>query len=425
MLAFAVISFLCAALPCALFCANLAKYREPPLLEAEAVDATREYREQPVLFPDLASQTPAAPLLHNLAALSPVSVLIPARNEAAGIAAAISSVLATRGVDFEIVVMDDHSTDDTAAIVSKLAEQDVRIRLLRSAPLPAGWNGKQHACWQLAEVARNPVLCFMDADVRLEPDCLARMALLLNKSNNSLVSGFPRQITGSVFEWLLIPLIHFVLLGFLPVARMRTSTDPAFAAGCGQFLLVHAKAYFRTGGHAAIRETMHDGIRLPRLFREHGLKTDLADLTHLARCRMYTSAAQVWNGLAKNATEGIATRSRIGPISGVLLLGQVWPFFFMSFAVLLLTLAAFFHVRTALIHPAAVVLILAAGICAWLPRFLAVSRFRQDWRSALLHPVGILLLLAIQWYAFLRKLLRRPVAWRDRAYTPSPASKTA
>jgi glycosyltransferase involved in cell wall biosynthesis len=334
-------------------------------------------------------------------------------------------VLATRGVEFEIVVMDDHSSDDTAAIVLALAEHDARIRLRRSVALPAGWNGKQHACWQLAEAARNPILCFMDADVRLEPDCLARMALLLSRNNNSLVSGFPRQVTGTVLEWLLIPLIHFVLLGFLPLSRMRSSTDPAYAAGCGQFLMVDTKDYFRTGGHPAIRETMHDGLRLPRLFREHGLRTDLADLTHLARCRMYSSAAQVWNGLAKNATEGLATSQRIGPVSALLLLGEVWPFIFLPFAVIVLGLVVFFHPHTALVHPAGPLLILAAGICAWLPRFLAARRFRQDWRGALLHPLGILLLLSIQWYALLRRILRRPVSWRDRAYTPSPESKAA
>jgi len=212
-------------------------------------------------------------------------------------------------------------------------------------------------------------------------------------------------VTETWMEWLLLPLIHFVLLGYLPIDQMRKGTDPAFAAGCGQFLMTEREAYFATGGHAEIKATMHDGLLLPRLFRQHGLRTDLADLTTLARCRMYRNAGQVWHGLAKNATEGIAAPVRILPISVVLALGQIMPF------LLLAALAAGRAVK-----PEVVVFVLVAVASAWLPRVLAAYRFRQDWRSALLHPLGIALLLAIQWYSFARKLMGGAVSWKDRAY---------
>ncbi len=123
--------------------------------------------------------------------------------------------------------MDDASTDGTDALVLALSQHDPRVRLVRAPALPPGWNGKQHACWALAHAARNPILCFVDADVRLGPECVARMAAFLHSGQSSLVSGFPRQLTGSPFEWLLLPLIHFVLLGFLPVAKMRKRPSPA------------------------------------------------------------------------------------------------------------------------------------------------------------------------------------------------------
>lgn len=375
LLALALASLGCAAIPAGLFLSNLRQYREPPAADGSA-------------------------------SLLAISVLIPARDEERAITAAVEHVLQSRGVDLEVIVMDDASTDRTAEMVARLAAQDARVRLEQAPALPRGWNGKQHACWALAHAARHPVLCFVDADVRLEPDTLARMATFLEQSRAALVSGFPRQITLTALEWLLLPLIHFVLLGFLPLTRMRASTQPGFAAGCGQFLMVRREPYFDAGGHAAIRETMHDGLRLPKLLREHGQHTDLADLTMLATCRMYTTASQVWQGLAKNATEGLASPGRIVPITLLLLMGQVVPF------VLLLGLV-FSRVPAS---PLLWAIVLAGVVAALLPRGFAVLRFRQPVQSAILHPVGIAVLLALQWYALLRKLRGGAVSWRSRAY---------
>jgi hypothetical protein len=370
--ALAVASMLCALSPAVLFCVNLRRYRSPAAAGAIALPA--------------------------------VSVLIPARNEEGSIEAAVASVLASRGVALEVVVMDDGSTDRTAALVLAMAATDARVRLEHAPLLPVGWNGKQHACWALAHQARHEVLCFLDADVRLEPEALARMAAFLARGDLGLVSGFPRQITETWMEWLLLPLIHFVLLGFLPISQMRKGTDPAFAAGCGQFLMVRGDAYRATGGHEKIKATMHDGLLLPRLFRQHGYRTDLADLTGLARCRMYSNARQVWQGLAKNATEGIAAPVRILPISLLLVMGQVLP-----------VLLAIWLI----VHPAKgfeMACVIAAVCGSWLPRMFAVGRFQQSWRGAALHPLGILMLLAVQWYALGRKVLGGAVSWKDRAY---------
>ncbi len=375
LLTLAIGAMLTALAPAVLFCANLRKYVAPPAWSPDA-SPTR------------------------------VSVLIPARDEELSIEAALRSVLASSGAIVEVIVMNDGSTDRTAAIVETLRADDLRVQLRDAPPLPRGWNGKQHACWALAHAAQNDILCFVDADVRLEPEAIARMSAFLDSSNAALVSGFPRQITSTTLEWVLLPLIHFVLLGFLPLDRMRAGTDPSFAAGCGQFLMVRREAYFASGGHAAIRETMHDGLRLPKLFRQHGYRTDLADLTAFARCRMYTTAGQVWQGLAKNAIEGLGAPARIVPITVLLLLGQVIPFALAGW--LLLSHA---HVRTGLLICAVI-----ASLAAWLPRVLASVRFCQPMQSALLHPVGIVLLLAIQWYALGRKLLGGTVSWRNRAY---------
>jgi hypothetical protein len=324
-----------------------------------------------------------------------ISVLIPARNEAANIADAVAAVLQNAGVDLELLVLDDGSTDATPDILRAIP--DPRLRVLQGSGLPSGWCGKQHACAKLAEQARHELLVFVDADVRLAPDALIRMAGFMERNPVALASGFPRQITKTWSEILLLPLIHFLLLGYLPMVQMNRSASPGLGAGCGQLFIARRAGYDRAGGHAAIRASLHDGITLPRAFRRAGLMTGLFDASHFATCRMYTSASQVWEGLTKNATEGMAKPLALPIWTVILAGGQVLP--------LIMLLAA----------PSwAAAVALACGIGF---RLILAARFHQPIVSALLHPVGVAALLILQWVALLRAATGRKTTWRGRAYT--------
>lgn len=341
--------------------------------------------------------------------LPPISLLIPARNEEANIEAALIGVLQSRGVDMEVIVLDDASTDRTAEIVQAIAEKNSRVRLETVTPLPEGWNGKQHACWHLASLATRDVFCFLDADVRLGPEALYRLASELNyeekkKSEMALVSAFPRQVTRTLVEHLLLPLIHFVLLAYLPLPGERFTNWPIFAAGCGQIMMVRREPYFATGGHSANPLTMHDGLKLPELFRKAGFRTRVFDLSRDAQCRMYASAGEVWRGLSKNATEGMATWPRLPVFSVLLFAGQVLP--------LPLAIAAFiFH------YPPEISAALCVFVLTLLVRLFAAWRYRESWLGALLHPLGVFLLLVLQWNALLGKLFGRRAVWKEREYS--------
>ena len=331
-----------------------------------------------------------------------ISVLIPARNEEADIAAALESVLANEGVEFEVIVLDDHSTDRTADIVAEIAKRDGRVRLASAPPLPSGWCGKQHACFQLAQLAKHEVITFLDADVRLGPVALKRKVGFLRTSGVSLVSGFPRQETGTLLEKLIVPLIHWLLLSYLPLGRMRQSLLPGMGAGCGQWFLTTAEAYRAVGGHGhpLVRGSLHDGVKLPRAYRMSGLKTDLCDAGADAVCRMYRTNGQVWNGFAKNAREGLGAPGAIWIWTSLLSLGHLLPF----------ALLATLH-PLAPYYSAAVILAVA---CSLAPRIHAAIRFEQSWIGVLFHPFAILTLLGIQWYATVRSWLGRPVGWKGR-----------
>ena len=344
---------------------------------------------------------------------SAVSVLIPARNEAGGIGRCVRSVLASDGVRAEVVVLDDHSTDGTAAVVTGIAEDDGRVRLEAAPPLPAGWCGKQFACATLAGFASHDTLCFLDADVRLAPDALARMAAERRRTGVDLLSGFPRQETVTFWERAVLPLIHFVLLGFLPLNLMRGRQTPPWAAGCGQLFLTSRDAYDAVGGHAAVRASLHDGLTLPRAYRAAGRTSDAVDASSLAVCRMYKSAGEVWRGLRKNATEGIAAPGLLAFFTPVLGLGQVAP-------VPLLVAAAAGLLPTT---DAAWACLCGAVFLSHLPRVIAAVRFGGSWVGAAAHPAGVAFFLAVQWAAFGRKLAGRPAGWRGREYSSAPVGR--
>jgi len=307
-------------------------------------------------------------------------------------------------VTLEVIVLDDHSEDETASMVRQIATQDPRVRLETAPALPPGWCGKQHACAVLARLAAHPQLAFVDADVRLAPDALARLTAFLRSSGADLISGVPEQETGTFAERLVIPLIHFLLLGFLPLHRMRASRHPAYGAGCGQLFMARRDAYEKMGGHAAIRTSLHDGLTFPRAFRQAGLMTDICDVTQLATCRMYRGFAELWNGLAKNATEGLAAPATLVPATVLLLGGQVMPVILFAYGLL------------APVSTAGRVLTCLAVAAAYYPRISGCLRFSQSWRGALLHPCGIVLLLGIQWYALGRATMGRPAVWKGRPY---------
>lgn len=331
-----------------------------------------------------------------------VSVLIPARNEEASIGGALKSILQSSHPEFEIIVMDDASEDRTAEIVREFAAANPSVRLVQSPSLPSGWNGKQHACWSLANQARYDLMLFLDADVRLSSDALTRIVAEHHARQSPLISGFPRQETKTWSEQLLIPLMHYVLLGFLPIDQMRSSTQPGFAAGCGQLFLARKDSYFEVGGHSAIASSRHDGIQLPKAFRKSDKKTDIFDATDLATCRMYQSLPQVIRGLLKNATEGIANPRLILPFTVLLLGGSVLPV--VSLAIGLVRGADW----------VTIVLLALATALSWYPRIAAAIRFRQAWFGVLLHPLSVAWFTILQWIALIMGMLKVRTAWRGR-----------
>jgi len=346
----------CAAMPCVMTAWNLMLYRRPPLTGGPLGEQDR------------------------------VDVCIPARNEAANIEACVQGVLASVEVPVRACVYDDQSADATPEILLRLVQADARVIRVPTEPLPAGWNGKQWGCERMGRASDAAWLLFTDADVRLDPRAVVAAVRFAHTSGSDLVSTFPREICGSLGEALTVPMIHFVLLGYLPMGFMRRDRRPALAAGCGQFLLVRREVWQRSGGHAAFKASMHDGIKLPRSVRASGGRTDLFDGTDLVSCRMYRGFAQSWRGFVKNAYEGLGSIGTLLFFTIMHAVGHLLPWAVVFAA---LAGAAWGH---ALLGHAALAIVLSL-----LTRVMLAVRFRQPWSAVALHPLGVALMTAIQW----------------------------
>ncbi len=347
-----------------------------------------------------------------------VGVCIPARNEQDNIGACVRAILASDYPNLRVVVYDDQSDDQTPRIIDELIKQDPRVGRAPTRALEAGWVGKQWACWQLAQASHSDLLLFLDADVRLEPDCIRRAVNAREELKAELLSTFPRQVTGTIGEALLVPMIFFILLSYLPFGRMRRCSppDPNASAACGQFILVSRAAYMEVGGHQTCKDSMHEGVKLPRVFRRAGYHTDLFDGTGSLSCRMYRGLLGSWRGFAKNAYEGLGSPGLLIFITLVHAVAHVLPW-----VVLLATLIA------GAVPSIAFGLSLAAVLVSMAQRVVLCLRFRHSPALAIAHPISVTLMTLVQWHSFLLALTGRR-GWRGRTLAPhasAPASKPA
>lgn len=233
-----------------------------------------------------------------------VSILIPARNEADKIGPTVMALRQQGYAHFEVIVLDDHSTDETRCVAKEAAEADLRVHLLTGQPLPTGWSGKNWACQQLAAAARYDLLLFTDADVQWQPTALRAVIALQQAEAADLLTVWPTQLTTTWGERLVVPLMSFAIWAYLPVWLAHHTPYPAAAAANGQCLLFRRTAYERCGGHAAIRNRVLDDVLLAQRVKATRGRLRMADGAGLIRCRMYENWQETLFGYAKNILAG-------------------------------------------------------------------------------------------------------------------------
>lgn len=256
-----------------------------------------------------------------------ISVLIPARNEEENIAKILDSLLLQSYKNLEILILNDDSIDNTAEIVNQYSVKDSRIKLINGKQLPSNWTGKNWACHQLSLFAKGEILLFIDADILLKKNSIKQAVGIFLQKNLSMLSVFPSQIIGNLGTYLVIPMMNWLLLNFLPLRKVYTSPNKSFVAANGQFLMFDKKNYLRIGGHAAVRNQIVEDMELARIIKLNGLKLMTALGDDSIFCKMYSSYQSSIKGFTKNFYRGFNTT----PLNFILLLLFIEVIFLLPF----------------------------------------------------------------------------------------------
>jgi chlorobactene glucosyltransferase len=354
--------------------------------------------------PALATIPPADPHSHR------VSVVIPARNEAATIETVVRSALASAHGDFEVIVVDDRSTDETASIVSRLAGHDPRLRLVHGAELPAGWYGKPWACVQGWRAATGDVLLFTDADTRHEPGLLPHALGALDAGRGALITVNPHQRCVTFWERVIMPQV-WLLLGvrYHPrtVSRARRARD---VIANGQFILLRRSTYEELGTHAAVRDEVAEDLALAQVVHARGQRVWFAFATELMETRMYHDLPHIVEGWSKNLYMGGRRSFPDEPLLAALVplaLGGAMAFWLLPFVALMLLLAGV--LSSAMLAP----VLGAIGISLVFWALVSAGMRIPPW-YAFAYPLGALALLYIVFRSTWRGAAR--IEWKGRSY---------
>lgn len=356
--------------------------------------------------------TPPAPINAPL-----ISVCVPARNEERNIRACVKGLLSQDYPNFEVIVLDDRSTDGTPKILddlSRAAQKDVNFRKVSGSDLPASWAGKPHALYQASAVARGEWLCFVDADTFLSPTALSACYAKAVETSADMFTMMTFQILGSFWEKTVMPIVMTALsVGFSPRKVNDPNTKDAIANG--QFILIKRSVYDAIGGHESVKDKIVEDKAISEQVKWNGYRLIVADGMQVARTRMYTSLPEMWEGWTKNIYLGLSDRPSLiglGVLGAVLaliaaLFLPVWP---------LLGIYWYFH-GGGWMGP--VVLIESVLLWAYIifARAQVAAKMKISRVYALTTPLGAAIFAAMMVTSAFRVISGKGVTWKGRSYT--------
>jgi chlorobactene glucosyltransferase len=340
-----------------------------------------------------------------------VSVLIPARNEENNIANCLASVMQQDYPNFEVLVVDDNSTDRTYEIVSQIAEADPRVRLYSGKPLPADWAGKPFAGYQLAQHARGDWFLFLDADTICESHMIRGTLEIAIKYQVALLSGFPRQKLAGLTQKIVLPvLFYFAQMAWFPLWLFHSSKKPMPTMIIGQFILFNRADYWRIGGHEAVKSRIMEDVWFGLEMSKAGGRTLAVDLSKTLTTEMYGNLAVMTEGCMK----WFYSVAALSPLALVGFVCAAYIFFLAPFYWAYIDPVDSLMTSGQLTELSAV--IAAQVLILLLMRVITDQYFRGSSISFIFHPLGVAFLILAVIIGASRRALGAGVAWKDRVY---------
>ncbi|MDR2211824.1 MAG: glycosyltransferase family 2 protein [Spirochaetaceae bacterium] len=330
-----------------------------------------------------------------------ISVLVPCRDEEENIERCLRSLLDQSYESYEILVIDDNSTDNTLSIISRMAEENSRVRVYKGKALPPDWYGKPFALQQLSAHAKGDILLCTDADTVHAPTSLSWAVTNLEANRCDFISGYVGQILKTLGERITVPIMFFLTGFIIPTFLNRLVKSGYFSAAVGQYIAIKKDAFIKIGGFTAFKKKTSEDIYMARYVKQQGYKTEFLDITGQVQCRMYRGFHSGIQGIGKNIYDFLGKKPAI--LIGIALL--IFLFFFLPFPLIIWGLFSHtpFLPYLAVVH--------ALFTLTWLVLFIGR---RIAWYNSLLWPVMYFSLLFMVLWSFYRTVSHKGFWWKGR-----------
>jgi chlorobactene glucosyltransferase len=347
--------------------------------------------------------------------LPKVSICIPVRNEELVIRKCLDSVLSQNYKEFEIIVIDDNSTDNTKYILEDILKtnSEKNLKVIQGLNRPNGWLGKNWACQQLGLEASGDFILFIDADTWMKDNFITSLMTIVSDKKLDAITVWPHQVLVGFWEKVVIPQVYFVIHTLLPVRY--TSQDPKwvpkflrpkirkyFAAACGQCIGFKKQVYRDFGGHAAVKNKVVEDVEFARLVRENNKAFEMRRGLEFFFCRMYQNSGDIFNGFRKNFLAGFGNNIVLFIFAGLL--------HFMVFILPIVFLCV------ALFHGESKLLGLSLIIIGMYTLQRLIVDLQNDWGLlfAFTHSLGVIWFQVLSLFVISDKVFKRNVKWKDR-----------
>ncbi len=342
-----------------------------------------------------------------------VSVLIPARNEEHNISQIVNSLLVQDYPSYEVIVLNDNSTDKTGEILGDIKLRHPELNIMTGKPLVKGWTGKCFACKQLYDASKGEYILFTDADTVHNKNSLRDSVTIAMNRKADMLTLFPAMTMVSFAEKLIMPMLWFTVMLLLPFYFVDKKGFVKFSIGIGPFMMFRRSAYAEIGGHDSVKNAIVEDVWLARKIKEHNLQLVVADGQHMLSVRMYRNFGEIWSGFSKNIFAGFEFSSiALFSVNMLYLL-----LFILPFMLFFIQLSLQFSLNLMLILTAFQVFLL------YFSRAAISARFKLGIISTLLHPIGALSVPVIALNSWRWIKAGHGAKWKGRVYNPAEDNK--